>query len=106
MEISRELSPEENILLLEKCGEIEKKELSDLKQNLSYIHTGEMVPYYIQRYGFYEGFTSYRTDPVAISFIFGLRSLEELCETCLPLMTRGKPAIHTEDTRPTPYIHQ
>ena len=37
-----------------------------------------MVPYYIQRYGFYEGFTSYRAAPVAISFIFGLKSLEEI----------------------------
>jgi hypothetical protein len=30
------------------------------------------------RYGFYEGHTAYRADPVAIAFIFGLRSLEEL----------------------------
>ena len=37
-----------------------------------------MVPYYIMRYGFYEGHTDYRTDPIAISFIFGLRSLEDI----------------------------
>jgi hypothetical protein len=37
-----------------------------------------MVPYYIMRYGFYEGHTDYRADPVAISFIFGLRSLKEI----------------------------
>jgi hypothetical protein len=30
------------------------------------------------RYGFYEGHTDYRADPVAISFIFGLRSLQEI----------------------------
>jgi len=32
------------------------------------------------RYGFYEGHTSYRADPIAIAFIFGLRSLEEIEE--------------------------
>jgi len=36
------------------------------------------VPYYIMRYGFYEGHTDYRADPVAISFIFGLKSLQEI----------------------------
>jgi hypothetical protein len=42
-----------------------------------------MVPYYIMRYGFYEGHTDYRTDPVAVSFIFGLKSLEEI-ESAFP----------------------
>jgi len=37
-----------------------------------------MLPYYIMRYGFYEGHTDYRSDPVAIAFIFGLKSLEEI----------------------------
>jgi hypothetical protein len=37
-----------------------------------------MEPYYVMRYGFYEGHTSYRVDPIAIAFIFGLRSLEEV----------------------------
>ena len=32
----------------------------------------------IMRYGFYEGHTSYRADPIAIAFIFGLKSLEEI----------------------------
>jgi hypothetical protein len=30
------------------------------------------------RYGFYEGHTSYRADPVAIAFVFRLKSLEEI----------------------------
>ena len=29
-------------------------------------------------YGFYEGHTQWRTDPIAIAFVFGLRSLEEI----------------------------
>jgi len=37
-----------------------------------------MLPYYIMRYGFYEGHTDYRADPIAIAFIFGMRSLEEI----------------------------
>ena len=49
-----------------------------MKEQISTLHTGEMVPYYINRYGFYEGHTDFRADPVAIAFIFGIRSLEEL----------------------------
>ena len=51
---------------------------TELIKMLSKIHTGEMVPYYIMRYGFYEGHTSYRADPLAIAFIFGLMSIEEI----------------------------
>jgi len=37
-----------------------------------------MAPYYIMRYGFYEGHTDYRADPIAIAWIFGLRNLEQI----------------------------
>jgi len=47
-------------------------------KKLSHIYTGEMLPYYIMRYGFYEGHTDYRADPAAIAWIFGLRSLEQI----------------------------
>jgi hypothetical protein len=40
-----------------------------------------MVPFYIMRYGFYEGHVGYRADPIAISLIFGLKSLEEIEKT-------------------------
>lgn len=40
--------------------------------------TGEMQPFYIFRYGFYEGHTAWRTDPISIAFLFGLRSLKEI----------------------------
>lgn len=52
--------------------------MAALLKKLSHIHTGEMVPYYIMRYGFYEGHTDYRADPIAIAWIFGLRSLEQI----------------------------
>jgi hypothetical protein len=78
IEIWRDLSPEETEYLKRKYGRIGPQELSTLITKLSKIKTGEMVPYYIMRYGFYEGHTSYRADPIAIAFIFGLKSLEEI----------------------------
>ena len=45
---------------------------------LSFLNIGEMQPQYIMRYGFYEGHTFWRACPVAISYIFGFKSLEEL----------------------------
>ena len=55
--------------------------MTDLENKLSSMHFSEMAPFYIMRYGFYEGHTNYRTDPIAISFVFGLRSLVELEKT-------------------------
>ena len=52
--------------------------MAELVKRLSHILTGEMEPYYVMRYGFYEGHTAYRVDPIAIAFIFGLKSLEEI----------------------------
>ena len=52
--------------------------MKDLKFRLSNLDFSEMLPYYIMRYGFYEGHTGYRPDPVSISFIFGLKSLEQI----------------------------
>ena len=37
-----------------------------------------MVPFYIMRYGFYEGRVPYRADPVAIASLFGLMSVAEI----------------------------
>lgn len=42
-----------------------------------------MKPQYIMRYGFYEGNTPWRTDPIAIAFVFGLRTLEQI-ESAFP----------------------
>ena len=59
-------------------GFLSKEEFDAFLSNLSIIHTGEIQPQYIMRYGFYEGHTFWRTDPIAISFIFGLKDLSEI----------------------------
>lgn len=74
----RELDKSEKAFLREKYPALGKERMAELVQKLSQIHMGEMEPYYVMRYGFYEGHTSYRVDPIAIAFIFGLRSLEEI----------------------------
>jgi len=51
---------------------------TELESRISVLHFSEMNPYYIMRYGFYEGHTYYRCDPIAIAFIFGMKSLEDL----------------------------
>jgi len=78
LEMWREIDVFEEEYLKNKYSFLSEDELEDLKKKLSHIHTGEMVPYYAMRYGFYEGHTGYRIDPIAIAFIFGLRSLEEI----------------------------
>jgi hypothetical protein len=52
--------------------------LDELAGLLTTIRTGEMVPFYIMRYGFYEGRVPYRADPLAIACLFGLASLETI----------------------------
>ncbi len=76
--IWREPSRQELIFLRERYPHLPQEEFEQLIQKLSHILTGEMEPQYIMRYGFYEGHTSWRTDPVALAFIFGLRTVEEL----------------------------
>lgn len=74
----RELDDQEEAFLKEKYPHLNEAQKKDLTTRLSHVLMGEMVPYYIMRYGFYEGHTAYRIDPIAIAFIFGLRSLEEI----------------------------
>lgn len=78
IKIWREFDAEELQYLKEHYGHLSPKALSECKNKLSAMNTGEMQPQYIMRYGFYEGHTFWRTDPIAISFIFGLKSLPEL----------------------------
>jgi hypothetical protein len=47
-----------------------------LVRSLTRIRTGEIQPHYVMWYGFYEGRTPWRTDPIAIAFVFGLKTLE------------------------------
>jgi len=78
IEIWRQPDRDEKAFLREKYPNLTKDQMAAFLKKLSNIHTGEMVPYYIMRYGFYEGHTDYRADPVAIAWIFGLRSLEQI----------------------------
>jgi HEAT repeat protein len=81
IDIWRELSRDERALLREKYPDLSDQQMAELIKKLSHIHTGEMVPYYIMRYGFYEGHTDYRADPIAIALIFGIKTLEQIEST-------------------------
>lgn len=78
IEFSIDLDEEEKAFIQDKYSNLGNEQMPDLLKKLSYIRTGEMVPFYIMRYGFYEGHTDYRADPIAISLIYGLRSLEDI----------------------------
>ena len=73
-----ELDEAEVTFLKGKYAGLSEERMNALVEKLSYIHTGEMVPYYINWYGFYEGHTSFRADPLAIASVFGLKSIEDL----------------------------
>ncbi len=72
------LSAGEKSFLREHYSSLSDQQLILLEDKLTHIHFSEMGPYYIMRYGFYEGHTDYRSDPIAIALIFGLKSLEEI----------------------------
>ena len=76
--IRRDLEVHEEAFLRHKYGQMTDDQFTELTRSLSQIRMGEMIAYYIQRYGFYEGHTGWRADPVAIAFIFGLRTIEEI----------------------------
>lgn len=78
IEISRELDQWEKDFLSREYPDLTVEEMKRLIKKLSCIHISEMAPYYIARYGFYEGHTDYRADPIAIAFIFGLQDLDEI----------------------------
>ena len=72
------LSDQDSVNLNQKYAHLSPERRDEMIEKLTHIHFSEMVPYYIMRYGFYEGHTVYRSDPLAIAFIFGLRSLDEI----------------------------
>jgi len=78
LRMRRELGPEEERYLREAYAHLEEAQLSDLMEGLSSLYTGEMVPFYVMRYGFYEGHTDYRADPIGIASVFGLMSIPEI----------------------------
>jgi len=76
--IQRELDPAEQKLVERIYAHLDPTQRETLCARLTQILTGEMQPFYIYRYGFYEGHTAWRTDPIAIAFLFGLRPLKEI----------------------------
>lgn len=78
IEMWRGLDDDETALLSQQYPHLSEEARSQLIEKLSYIHTGEMVPFYIMRYGFYEGHTGYRADPIAVASIFGLRTMQQI----------------------------
>lgn len=76
--VSRPPDAGERALLRARYPDLPPADLEQLIGKLSSFHIGEMAPFYVMRYGFYEGHTDFRADPVAIAFVFGLRSLEEI----------------------------
>ena len=78
IDVQRTLTAAERSFLRDKYPRLSDTQMAELEGRISRFHFSEMVPYYIMRYGFYEGHTSYRADPVAIACIFGLRSVEEI----------------------------
>lgn len=82
IEIWRELNTGEIEFLKKNYAHLSNDQFGELANMLSHIHTSEMVFYYINRYGFYEGHTEYRVDPVSAVLIFGLKSIEDVHNVC------------------------
>lgn len=78
IDVQRMLSAAERSFLRSKYPHLSGAQMAELEEKLTRFHFSEMVPYYIMCYGFYEGHTDYRADPIAIAYIFGLKSLEEI----------------------------
>jgi hypothetical protein len=76
--LQREPAYQEKKYLAEHYGHLGREKLAELTKMLTTIQTGEMVPFYIMRYGFYEGRVFYRADPLAIANVFGLLELSEI----------------------------
>ena len=76
--ISRDPAPDEVAFLRAQYDRLSDEQMKELIDRLTRIQMSEMAPYYVMRYGFYEGHTPWRADPIAIAWIFGLRSLKEI----------------------------
>ncbi len=76
--IWRELDQDEFKFLKTKYANLSDEDFKSLIEKLTHLHIGEMLPFYIMRYGFYEGHTAFRAEPLAIAIIFGLKSIYEI----------------------------
>jgi hypothetical protein len=78
IQIHRDLEQRERDYIDSKYSHLSRPQREDLVKRLSSLFVGEMVMYYAKWYGFYEGHTGWRADPIAIAFIFGIKNLEEI----------------------------
>ncbi len=78
IELWRELDVGEREFLNAAYAHLRTADREAMKGRLTRLRTGEMEPYYIMRYGFYEGHTEYRVDPIALAVTFGLKPLTEI----------------------------
>ena len=98
IEIDAPLSERERALLETRYRHVDPGQVEALIRALTTLRTGEIQPHYITWYGFYEGRTPWRTDPIALAFIFGLRTLDEI-EAAFPgrlyelMITRPLPRV-------------
>jgi hypothetical protein len=76
--IRRALEPEEEDFLHARYAGDGPDRWDPMHGTLTRLWIGEMEAFYIQWYGFYEGHTAWRADPLGIARIFGLRSVEQL----------------------------
>lgn len=78
IELCRALDAAEQEFLNQAYAHLSTAQRKAMVGRLTRLRTGEMQPYYIMRYGFYEGHTAYRVDPIALATIFSLKSLMEI----------------------------
>jgi hypothetical protein len=80
IQLWRELSSQEITLLQKEYAHLPGDRFQKMLDHLSQIDIGEMQPQYIMRYGFYEGHTFWRADPLATALIFGWIELDQLMQ--------------------------
>lgn len=76
--IWRNLREEELEYLKKNYSHLQEDKFTRMIDKLTSLNFSEMLPFYIMRYGFYEGHTDYRCDPIAIALVFGIKSLVEI----------------------------
>jgi hypothetical protein len=77
IKIWRELNAKEIDFLQTNYSQLSPDQFKQLQKMISWFHTSEMVFFYINRYGFYEGHNEYRPDPITVALVFGLTSIED-----------------------------
>jgi hypothetical protein len=91
------LALDEREFLEQAYAHLSAPERKALMNRLTRLRTGEMQPYYIMRYGFSEGHTEYRVDPIAIAALFGLKSVTEIEKAFRGELDRVLTAHFTEE---------